>query len=209
MKSSCSNLNGKLCVLIITLLYSCNPGTVTRRKLIDIIDHNQALNQVREINGIQVGLKYFPYQLLVLQELENRKNNTDSAYLGKLEKKYSGQYYFRLAFSKNNKEVIRQLNTSQQYNDILQTMAFGMGSHIKVTTEQNDTIPLKDYAFEQVYGLSSANNLLLVFNKNDFIKASTFYVDIGEFGLGTGNVRFSFTQKELKEIPALNYQRID
>lgn len=197
------------CILpAILLLGSCGPGQVSRKKLIGIIERDHGLNQTREVNGIKVQARYCPYQLLVCQELQ-AGNRKDSTKVNELEKKYSGQYYFRLSFSKDNKEVIRQLGSYNQYSNMLQVFAFQLATYINATTDKNDTLPLRDYAFEQDYGMSSANTSLLVFKKSDFENAGVINLNIGEFGLGIGNVQFTFRQKDLKDIPSLNYQRLD
>ncbi|HXB10131.1 MAG TPA: hypothetical protein VNW04_23570 [Puia sp.] len=195
-------------LLAMILPGSCSPGKVSRKKLISIIEHDPGLNQTREINGIKVQARYCPYQLLVCQELL-AGNNRDSARVSVLEKKYSGQYYFRLYFSKNDKEVIRQLGSYDQYSNMLQVFAFRLGTYINTTTEKNDTLPLRDYAFEQGYGMSNANTTLLVFKKSDFDNAGVINLNIGEFGLGIGNVRFTFRQQDLKGIPSLSYRQLD
>ena len=195
-------------IAVMTLGGSCSPGPVSRKKLITIIDRDPGLNQSREINGIKVQARYCPYQLMVCQELQ-AGNKRDSARVSELEKKYSGQYYFRLSFSKHNQEVIRQLGSFSQYSNMLQVFAFQLGTYINATTDKNDTLPLRDYAFEQDYGMSSANTSLLVFKKSDFENAGVINLNIGEFGLGIGNVQFTFRKKDMKGIPSLNYHQLD
>jgi hypothetical protein len=203
-------VNRGLFPLLISLLFllACSPGKVSRQKLISLIEKNPQLNQVQEINGIKIRLEYCPYELMALQELAGGKN-ADSATLNGLEKKYSGQYYFRLFFSKNNQEVIRQLGSYQQYSGMLQVFAFGLGGDINATTEKNDTVALRDYSFQQDFGMSTANTSLLVFNKADFKNTAVINVNIGEFGLGVGNVLFTFRQDDLNRVPLLDYARVD
>ena len=192
--------------LIIVFSCSSKVTRVNKEKLISYVEHNQDLNQEREINNIKVHIKYCPYQLMVLQELDNGKK-FDSAKLNELEKKYSPQYYFRLSFSKDNKEVIRQLGSFQRYSDMLQVFSFELGKYINASTERNDTLSLTDYAFEQDYGMSSANNTLLVFKKSDFDKAKNIHVNVGEFGLGIGSLQFVFDKKNIERVPLLDYQQ--
>jgi hypothetical protein len=207
MKDTIRLITGLLLLAAITLP-SCGPRKVSKTRLVSLIEHSKELNQTQEINGIKVQLKYCPYQLLISQELDNSKGDPkdpDTARLSALEKKYSGQYYFRLSYSKNNKEVIRQLGDFHRYSDMLQVFSFELGGFINASTEKNDTLSLKDYAFEQDYGMGSANTSLLVFNKNDFRDINTITVNIGEFGLGIGSMRFNFRQNELTGLPALSY----
>jgi hypothetical protein len=66
---------------------------------------------------------------------------------------------------------------------------------------------LKDYAFEQDFGMSSANASLLVFARKDFDKSREICLNIGEFGLGIGEIRFIFDKKEMEGLPLPDYTR--
>jgi hypothetical protein len=178
-----------------------------RQELTSYIDRNKGLSQSQEVAGVNVRIKYVPYQFFVLQELNNA-GNPDPARIRQLEAKYSGQYYFRVNFSHDNKEVIRQLGSFQQYSDMLQTLSFEMGKHINASNERNDTLSLADYAFEQSYGMSAGNNILLVFKREQFEKSETININIGEFGLNIGDMRFEFRKKDISSVPGLtDYDR--
>jgi hypothetical protein len=200
-----NNRTGHLLVLVGWWLFSaCHPGEVGKRKLISLIEHDGKLNQAQEINNIKVWVKYIPYQLMVLQEIDNSKPS-DTVKLKELERKYGGQYYFRLSFSKNNRELTQQFGSIERYSDMVQTLSFGLAKFINASTERRDTVLLSDYAFEQDYGMSAANSVLLVFKKDEISKAGRITVNIGEFGFGTGNLRFAFSQDDLKSLPKLDY----
>lgn len=191
-------------VLAILNSLSCNPTQVSKEKLISYIEHNKVLNQTREINGIKVQIKYCPYQLLVLQELES-KGSSDSVHAAFLENKYNKQYYFRLSYSKAGKEVIRQMGSFQQYSDMLQVFSFELGKYISASTQTGSELPLLDYAFEQQYGLSNSNSVMLAFKKSDFDSSDDISVNVSEFGLGIGTTQFVFKKSELEKISKLNY----
>jgi hypothetical protein len=207
VKRTAGGLTLSLLMILSTWLSSCGPGKVSKDKLVSLIEHDPTLNQVQEVNGIKVRLKYCPYQLLVLQELgdANTPKYADTARLHALERKYSGQYYFRLSYSKDNKEVIRQLGSFQQYSDMLQVFSFELGRFINGSTEKNDTLSLADYAFEQDYGMSTASNAMLVFKRSDFDNAKSIRVNIGEFGLGMGSMNFTFPKDKIAGVPPLSY----
>jgi len=194
---------------LIMTLSACGPGKVSKDKLSSLIDRDPALNQVQEVNGIKVRVKYCPYQLLILQELESTGKAADTARLHTLERKYAGQYYFRLSYSKDNKEVIRQLGSFRQYSDMLQVFSFELGRFINGSDEKNDTLAMADYAFEQDYGMSTSNNAMLVFKRRDFDKSERLRVNIGEFGLGMGSMSFTFPLDRIAKLPSVNYPRAD
>jgi hypothetical protein len=193
---------------VVMSLQGCHLRRVTKQRLVRMIDQDKDLSQTREVGGIKVQMKYVPYSLMVLQELE-ASGSADTDRVRVLEKKYSPQYYFRLTFSKNNQEVIRQLGSFHQYSNMLQVLSFELGSHINALTGKGDTVYLKDYAFEQDFGMSSANASLLVFARKDFDKSREISLNIGEFGLGIGEIRFVFDKKEMEELPLPDYTKTD
>jgi hypothetical protein len=195
--------------LLALVICSCRPGQVSKQRLIDLIGKDKELSQSQEIKGIKVQLRYVPYQLMVAQELGSAANAGDTATLARLERKYSPQYYYRLTFSKDNKEVIRQLGSFHQYSDMLQLLSFDLSSHICASTERNDTLYLKDYAYQEEYGLSKENASLLVFARQDFSKDKEIRVRIDEFGLGIGELTFVFNKEEMEQLPLLDYRRLD
>jgi hypothetical protein len=205
MKMRTGHGAGAAVIATLILFTACQPGKISKEQLIRLIGHSKELCQTQEINGIKVQAEYVPYQLLVQQEHSGLKKG-DTPGLGELEKKYSAQYYFRLSFSKDNKEVIRQLGSYHRYSDMLQVFSFEMGNHINASTERNDTLPLEDYAFEQDYGMSSANKTLLVFAKKDFAVAREIRVNVGEFGLGLGDMTFLFRKEAIDRLPLLEYK---
>lgn len=127
----------------------------------------------------------------------------DTARIRALENKYDGQYYFKLSYSRAGKEVIRQLGSYDRYSDMLQVMSFEMGKYITAITDTHDTLALADYLFNQEYGMTNANHLVLVFKKQDLEKAKNFAITIEEFGLGIGITQFEFKKEDLDRTPRL------
>lgn len=195
-------------LLLSAALAGCRQQVVSKEKLLRIIDQDKLLSQARVVNGIRIRMSYVPCQLMVLRDLESSKS-PDSARLHQLEKKYSPQFYFRLTFSKNNNEVIREVGSFHQYSDMLQVLSFEMGGHINATTDAGDTVFLKDYVFAQDYGMSRENESLLVFARKDFDKSSEIQVNLGEFGLGTGSQKFVFSKAEMEHLPLLKYPELN
>jgi hypothetical protein len=189
---------------IILVLFSCKAKILSKDQLIKYVDENKELNKTHEANGVVINLRYFPHQLLVYQELGDSK---EGGKIQEIEKKYSSNYYFKASFSKNNKEVIRQLGSFKEYSDMLQVFSFEMGKHINITTNDSDTLYLKGCSFDQNFGLTSANTLTLVFDKNDFKGHNLFKINIGEFGLRIGNLNFPFSTEEIYKVPGLDYSK--
>jgi hypothetical protein len=182
---------------------------LSKREFLKYInDPGHGLVQKTKIKDVDVQLSYEPSSLLVAQEL-SAAGRGDTATLHNLEKKYSGNYYFLLKFSKNNKELIRQLGSFSQYSDMVQVLSFQMQQFVNLTTAAHDTVEMSDYAFEQTYGMGNANTVLLAFPKEKIVKANRLDVNLAECGFGIGSMKFDFEKKDLDQIPRLDYNRLD
>jgi hypothetical protein len=208
-RPSARALNRWAPAVLVLLVCGCRPGQVSRYRLNQLVQRDSKLCQAQEINGIRVQMRYVPYQLMVAQELGTVVSAGDTAIMGRLERKYSPQYYFRLTFSKNKNEVIRQLGSFHQYSDMLQVLSFELGNHISASTETNDTLYLKGYAYQQDYGMTKENASLLIFAKEDFGKRKEIRIRLGEFGLGIGELTFVFSKDEMDDLPALDYRQLN
>jgi hypothetical protein len=193
-------------VLMIVLI-SCNSNKkfLTKQELVGYISNKKnGLAQEQEINGTRVKISYQPWSMLVAQELEDGQKK-DPAVIKQLENRYENNYYFLLKFSRNGKEVIRQLGSFDRYSDMLQVFSFQMNRFVNLTTPQKDTVELSDYLFEQNYGMGDGNTILLSFEKNKIQNRKDLEINIGECGLGIGNLKFRFEKENLDKIPKLDY----
>lgn len=185
--------------------YSCRPASLDKRDLLKYIDSHKSLSPELHIGQLQAQLKYVPPTLLADQELSgqsakrtNPKEFRDSVYA-----KYAPQYYFRLQLSINGKEAIRQLGSFGRYSDMLQVLSFDMSKYIHCITSNRDTLPLKDYAFEQTFGMTDANNLLLAFDNKKIRATKHFKIIIEECGFGAGNMVFGYKTSDIMNVPKL------
>lgn len=185
------------------LCCSRSPATLSREDLFTYIGNKQnGLLKEQEVNGLTVRISYQPSSLLVLQEMEGYDNKReDSIFVKALEEKYNKSYYFRLKFSKNSREAIRHLGGFDGYSEMLQVLSFRMGSFIYITTPQKDTLLLSDYFFDQSYGKSDGNTLLLTFDRSRLKDSEQFDIHLLECGFGTGALRFRFLKKDLLKTP--------
>jgi hypothetical protein len=175
---------------------------MSREALLRFISKDERLCQTRQIGDITVRAMYYPYQLLVAQELGGRA--PEGRLVDSLEGKYKGQVYFKLSFSKNHQEVIRQLGGFDRYSEMVQVFSFEMGKHINITDNQSDTTKIEDYTFLQDFGTSDANELLLAFKEAE-LKSNTIHLNVAEFGLDIGAMTFNFDRKDLNNVPKLTY----
>jgi hypothetical protein len=191
--------------IILFIFWSCNKTkkSIKKDELISYIsDPRNDLIKEKEINGIKLVLLFEPSSLLALTDYE-AADNKDETLLNKLNKKYTDHYYFILKISKNGKEAIRQLGSDQKYSDMVQTFSFGMSDYINLIIPPTDTISLSNYVFEQTFGLTDANRILLCFPKSKAIDGEAIYINVGECGFGIGTTRFEFKRSSIENIPPL------
>jgi hypothetical protein len=170
-----------------------------------VLSSDSKLTQVQEINGYTIRVAQRPTDLLVHQEIEG--TSYDSSQITALRKKYAGYYYFVVSFSKNSKEALQQVDGGlSQYSELVQTMAFRMGDYVSLTTSSRDTIPLGDFMLNRTYGLSQATDVLFVFNREKAKGKEWLQLNLKEFGLGVGVLRFRFSRSDLDKNPYLNFE---
>ena len=181
-----------------------------RRDFIKYInDPGHGLVQKTKVWDVDVQVSYAPSGLLVSQELVASRGQGNKNVLDSLEKKYSRNYYFFLKFSKDNRELIRQLGSFSRYSDMVQVLSFQMQQYINLTTAARDTVEMSDYAFEQTYGMGNANTLLLAFPREKIDKAEALDVNLAECGFGIGSLKFKFDKADLDQVPRLDYSRAE
>jgi len=171
-----------------------------------ISDEKHGLIQKKELGGFDVSIQYQPAELLVEREL-NEQNRTNQFFVDSIQKKYSNYYYFQMYLSKNGKEAIRQLGSFSRYGDMVQVLSFGLHQFVNLTTPQKDTLQLTDYLFEQTYGISQKNRILLVFDKTKIKDPHQVEVNLSECGLGLGNLKFVFQREQLDNVTQLDYSK--
>lgn len=181
---------------------------MSKQELVTYLNEKEnGLRQEQEVNGTKVTLTYQPASLLVVRELEDGQEPADTL-IKELESKYAGSYYFFLKFSRDNKEAIRQLGSFSRYSDMVQVLAFQMSNFVNLTTPQRDTLELSDYLFDQTYGMSDGNTILLSFDKQKIEKSSALEINIGECGFGTGSLKFILDKKDIDKVPTLDYSKL-
>lgn len=187
---------------VFALAVGCKePTSLSKEELTNYIsDYSNGLYQSKTVNGILVEISYRPTDLLVAQELGNNRQKGDSI-VNILRKKYMGNYYFVLSFSRNGNEALHSI-MGPEYGELVQILSFRMGSFVDLTSK-TDTVALSDYYMDRTFGMASATSVLLVFERSKFGKTEQISLHIREFGLGIGNLRFNFDSEKLQNVPKM------
>ncbi|WP_407428911.1 hypothetical protein [Arcticibacter sp.] len=139
-----------------------------------------------------VGEKEFPDGTIV------KLHYLPSALLG-IDNKSSDRYYFLLSFSREGRELLSQLD-GDSYSEMVTTLSFKMLSLIYVIPDRGKAISIDDCLFQQTFGMTGANELLVVFNPSSLRNVSRFQMKIKEFGLMLGDMNFEFDQRDINEL---------
>jgi len=111
--------------------------------------------------------------------------------------------YFVLGLSSNQKELLRQLPYAQ-YSEMIQVLSFRMRAYISLILDNGRTVDPMTCLFQQTYGMSGSNELLLVFDRRELESSGHLTISVKEFGLNTGNLNFEMDTNDIKNIPTID-----
>ncbi len=190
----------KLIIISLSLLVFCGCKTSleTKHEILSYInDEKNGLTKSSQSNGVDFKVNFLPWQVQTFN-----KNQLSFTIDEKTKSSFKTKYYFLISFSKGDKELLRQLNANE-YSELVQILAFRMSEFVKIKLSNGKVIEPLSCLFQQTYGLSKANQLLVIFDCKDFKKQEKFKILINEFGLRTGDLLFSFSvgpQQKLQQL---------
>lgn len=192
-----------LFVLIhLTVLFqSCSPTIKSKADLqAYLADQDNGLTGIAQKSDVAVKMTWQPWQLIA-NKLDSQKDKSQNE-----ASPFAQNLYFILSLSKGNKELLRQL-PFETYSEMVQVLSFRMQNFISAELGKTSIEPV-ECVFQQTYGMTEANMLLLVFNKKDVGAAENLTISLKEFGLGLGNLEFPFKLKSINQIEKLDYGKI-
>lgn len=187
--------------VFIFLISGCQPKIKDIASLNKFItSESNGLTVKKEVRNIDVTMKYLPWQLLV-SRYKIKENQKDSV-VEQLKK----SSFFLLSFSKDNKELLRQLDLDT-YSELVSVLSFRMKEKINAVVNTK-IIEAEDCSFQQTYGHSGANELLIVFNLEEIRKGNKLEIVVNEFGLNLGDLVFNFNTSNINDLYMLDYKKL-
>ncbi len=161
--------------------------------------------QHKNINGYDFTLLYKPTDLLVKQELSDLKN---AKKISALRKKYNQYMYFNLSMSKNNKELLSMApHNRNEFGAMVNQLAFGMGNKVHLYTQKKDTLPLLDFVYPRMYGMSQSTDILFVYPRDKkYLKNEYLNFTVEDLGIYIGEVKFKLSVDKIKNEPVLTFK---
>ncbi len=166
-------------------------------------DETNGYTYEKKVGNISYMLTYRPTDVLVKQELGEDYTQDQ---VQNLRKKYQQHLYFNLSMSANNQELLNsRAGDRNAFGAMVNQLAFGMADRVHLYSQSKDTIPMADYVYPRMYGMSNATSLLLVYPRDEnLLSGEFFHFAIEDLGFATGEVRFKLSTASLKSEPKLN-----
>lgn len=176
------------------LMFSCHSSLDKESLLAYLKKEENGLLQKKSIKGIDFTVMYQPSQLMAYRESSTAVDLN----------KYDEYLYFILSLSANGEEILNQMGNHARFSEMVSQLSFGMGEKIRLVTSTGNEIPLLDVHHARTYGMAGANQLMLIFKRDETGEAEWIKLQLQDFGLNTGDVSFKFNINDLKKIPELN-----
>nr|WP_199156312.1 hypothetical protein [Pedobacter sp. ASV2] len=184
-----------LSLLFLSLHLSCNKPIGNRKELLAYVyKPENGLTSVIQAGGIEIQLSYIPWQAQAYDN-QSKKIKLNPESLIKIKDKYA----FILSFSKDKKEILKQLDFNT-YSEVLQVLAFRMQNYIVAKVDGGKSISPLSCTFQQTYGMSTANDLLLIFDKKAIKTTGLITIFVKEFGLKTGDFQFKINISDITKL---------
>ncbi len=188
---------------------SCEKEAMSERELLAFVQKDEnGLEKNRKSGNASIDLTYRPTDLLVAQELSIADRENDSI-INQLRNKYDKYFYFVLSISVDEDEILSSnMWHSGQFGEMVQKLAFRMGDYIQLHTSEQKSIPLADYVYPRMYGLSKSTDMLLVFPKEEIQEAEWIKITLKDFGLDIGNTHFKYNMDNLISCPKIDFRQL-
>jgi hypothetical protein len=187
---------------LITLSSCTKENFTSKEELLEFVTNPEnGYLQEKQVNGIKYNLLYKPTDLLVAQELRDSFSMDD---VSRLRKKYDPYLYFNLSMSLKNQELLTSLaGDRSKFGAMVNTLAFDMDRYVHLYTEKKDTIPLADFVYPRMYGMSKSTDLLFVYPNDELTKSQDLRLTIEDFGFYTGEIKFKLSKQVLNNTPQI------
>lgn len=180
----------------------------SEEELLEFLDDEENLFVNRKlINGIRFELLIKPNDLVVLQEAGK---TFDVAIVDSLRNKFNPYLFLNLSISKNNQELLSNMGEGQEaFGTLVNTLSFELGDLVHLYSRSKDTIPLLDYVYPRMYGMSKSTSVLLVFNRGKMNEMDSFTLSLEDFGLNTGEIKFKIDELQIFKQPQLDFEVLE
>lgn len=180
------------------VLPSCRAPITDRNELVSYInDEANGLKQSRHLSDLNIAMTYMPWQMFKAGSSASVTKKSEMLQL-------QNKLFFVLNLSAHGKEYLRQL-PYDKYSEMVQVLSFRMNGFTELIPDDGKPIEPQSVLYQQTYGLSKADNILITFDQGNLLQQKEITIRIGEFGLNTGNLNFKFNINDINKIPKINF----
>lgn len=194
--------------VVLFTITSCKQNTFNSEETLwaHVKDGANGYTYEKRVGNMSYSLTYRPTDVLVKQELGE---NYTKEQVESLRNKYEEYLYFNLSMSANNKELLSsRAGNRNAFGAMVNQLAFGMADKVHLYSQSKDTVPMVDYVYPRMYGMSNSTSLLLVYPRDKaLLDQDFFHFAIEDLGFATGEVRFKLLTASLKSEPKLNFKK--
>ena len=166
-----------------------------------VSDESNRLSKSKNVGNLNMQVTLRPSDLLVWQDVGVKEDTSD---IKEAFGRYSKYLYLMMQLSVGERDALYALSKNQmEFNDRLQTLSFRMNQFANLTTSANDTLPVADFYYSRMFGLSSSNDVLFVFNVEEVKDIDWVSFNTKEFGFNSGRQSFRFDWGDIQEVPHL------
>ena len=184
---------------------SCKRALPHEELLAYLNNPENGLVQEKQISGVKLDLRYKPYDLYLEQHLQSIPDSLREKERSGLAQMYKDNLYLQLSLGYNGQEIISSFVNTPMHTAMVNRLAFGMREFVVLTTENRDTLLLKDFTYIPTYGLAQNNKILFVFENKNTEDSDYLKFQLKEMGLNTGQVNFKIKSKDIKTTPSLKF----
>ncbi len=199
-------LRNSLLIFLLVLVCACKNKSFDTVEEMNryIIDQDNEYYYKKSVEGVDYVIQYRPTDLLVKQELGDKR---DTKQIDCLRKKYVKYMYFNLSMSLKGRELLSNVvGDKAKFGKMVNDLAFGMDEKVHLFTQKKDTLIMVDFIYPRMYGMTNNTTIMIVYPRDSkFTKEPYLNFTIEDLGLSTGEVKFKLNTKAILNEPQLRF----
>ncbi|MGS2765196.1 hypothetical protein [Sinomicrobium sp. M5D2P9] len=198
---------GLFCGVFLCLFAACQTREFdTEEELLTYIrDAENGFLQQKSVNNVEFSLLYKPTDLMVKQELIQKSTQ---GVIDSLREKYGRYMYFVLSMSRNKQELLSHAaGNRSRFGAMVNELSFHIDRKVHCYTPEKDTLPMADFIYPRMYGMSRSTDILLVYPRDKKYLAGEYLdITVEDLGFYTGEVKFRMLTNTIISDPKLKYK---
>lgn len=188
---------------LLTALYSCSKGKLDGDDYANYIENkNNPLNKEKQIGDLSFQLQYCPLEYLLMKEFKT--THLSHKIIDQRKKENDSLLYFRLRIKgkDQNGDVINyKISSNEDYYTRLDYLSYGFEENLALANGKDTVFPAI-FHFERTYGIAPYADFMMAFKTNP-VKDKDMDLLIDDNVFGNGLVKFSYSGKDIENIPTL------